>query len=133
MVVSHVTLNNPQRQQEKSSCVVWCSILKSSFEIVLRQINFSTNQYHTVAGTYLRTCSCSCPCVHWGALICPYSSRCSLVVMWSKSTSYCMHTPRSLRMALMLASMSRPYTSMEPEVGPKRPVSRDLRDAVGER
>lgn len=76
--------------------------------------------------THVRTCSRSSLADQCGALIWPYSSRCSLVVMCSKRTSYCMHTPSCLRTLSMLLCMSLPYTSMEPEDGPKRPVRRDL-------
>lgn len=76
--------------------------------------------------THVRTCSRSSCCVQCGALIWPYSSRCSLVVMWSKRTSYCMQTPSSLRTSSVLVCMSLPYTSMEPIDGVKRPVRRDL-------
>lgn len=76
--------------------------------------------------THVRTCSRSSWCVQCGALIWPYSSRCSLVVMWSKRTSYCMQTPSSLRISSVLVCMSLPYTSIEPHDGAKRPVRRDL-------
>lgn len=76
--------------------------------------------------THVRTCSRSSRCVQCGALIWPYSSRCSLVVMWSKRTSYCMQTPSSLRTSSVLVCMSLPYTSIEPTDGAKRPVRRDL-------
>lgn len=81
---------------------------------------------HGWSFTHVRTCSRSSCCVQCGALIWPYSSRCSLVVMWSKSTSYCMQTPSSLRTSSVLVCMSLPYTSMEPTDGAKRPVRRDL-------
>lgn len=76
--------------------------------------------------THVRTCSRSSRRVQCGALIWPYSSRCSLVVMWSKRTSYCMQTPSSLRTSSVLVCMSLPYTSIEPTDGAKRPVRRDL-------
>lgn len=79
-----------------------------------------------VLHTHLRTCSFSSSRVQCGALICPYNNRCSLVLKWSKRTSYCIQTPSSLRTSLMLPCISLPYTSIEPEEGPKRPVRRDL-------
>lgn len=81
---------------------------------------------HGWSVTHVRTCSRSSCCVQCGALIWPYSSKCSLVVMWSKRTSYCMQTPSSLRTSSVLVCMSLPYTSMEPADGAKRPVRRDL-------